>query len=202
MILPHQFFKPSNVFREMGILLTLDEDTAISRHRLARRIGVGTTMAHHYVTRLIGDGLVAMTGRTRRAARYTLTPAGRQRLEQLASQYAREMARLYLIAKQECRKRLLRLYDRGMRRIVLFGAAETGELALSAAKETPVQILGLVDNDREKQRTRLGDWSVEAPERIEQWHPDAVVITASRYADDIYEQIRHVERQGIHVEKL
>ncbi|WP_447972108.1 winged helix-turn-helix transcriptional regulator [Nitrospira sp. Kam-Ns4a] len=202
MDVPYRFFKPTVALRELRILAVLDEGRPISQHEVARRSGVGSTMAHHYIRRLIAQGLVAMTGKTNRTMRYAVTAAGRAYLETLGRHYAREMARLYRIAKQECRRRLLRLYERGLRRVVLFGAAETGELVCWAARETPIEVVGIVDNDRDRRRRGLGGLPVEAPEAIEAWRPDGVVITASRCAEEIERQIRHLETRGIAVARL
>lgn len=199
---PYRFFKPTTELRELRILSVLAEGGTVSQHEVARRSGLGSTMAHHYVRRLIGRGLVAMTGETNRTMRYAVTPAGTAYLDGLGRHYAREMARLYVIAKQECRRRLLRLAQRGWRRVVLFGAAETGELVYSAARDTPVEVVGIVDNDRDKRQARIGGLPVEAPDAIEGRRPDAVVITASRCADEIERQIRHLEQRGIGVARL
>jgi DNA-binding MarR family transcriptional regulator len=186
----------------MLILLALDEGKPVSQYSLAGDIGVGPTMAHHYVTRLIHQGLVSVQGENNRCMQYTLTEAGQRRVEQLGSEYAREMARLYRIAKVECRTRLLRLYGQGLRRVVLFGAAESGELAWSASQETPMTVLGVVDNDPLKHRAVIGGLLVESPEAIEGWHPDGVIIAASRCGDEIYRQIECLKDKGIAVSKL
>lgn len=199
---PYRFFRPTTALWELRILSTLAEGGAVSQHEVARRSGLGSTMAHHYVRRMIGQGFVAMTGETNRTMRYAVTDAGTAYLDGLGRQYAREMARLYLIAKQECRRRLLRLARRGWRRVVLFGAAETGELVCSAARDTPVEVVGIVDNDEDRRRGLVGGLPVEAPEAIEARRPDAVVITASRCADEIERQIRHLEQRGIGVARL
>lgn len=199
---PYRFFRPTTALWELRILATLAEGGAVSQHEVARRSGLGSTMAHHYVRRMIDGGLVAVTGETNRTMRYAVTDSGVAYLDGLSRQYAREMARLYLIAKQECRRRLLGLARRGWRRVVLFGAAETGELVCSAARDTPVEVVGIVDNDRQKRRARIGGLPVEAPDAIEARRPDAVVITASRCADEIERQVRHLRLRGIGVARL
>jgi hypothetical protein len=74
-------------------------------------------------------------------------------------EYASEIARMYSIAKTEVEKRLHLLWKEGVQAIVVFGAAETGELIYSAVKATPMRIVGWVDNDvaKHQQRFEEGD---------------------------------------------
>jgi FlaA1/EpsC-like NDP-sugar epimerase len=116
--------------------------------------------------------------------------------------YSREIARLYSIAKREVEKRLLQLHVEGIKEVVLFGAAETGELVYGAAKATPIKIVGWVDNDPEKQTMRFGEILVSSPSRIETFHPNAILIASSGKADEIRRQLHEFPQKGIAVVTL
>src|SRR5437870_6750001 len=142
-----EFLRPTKVMRELFVLLSLGEPQHLSQHELARKVGVSSSMANNYMKSLVGQGMVATSGHTNRTMKYAVTDKGNDRVARLMSMYSREIARLYSIAKREVEKRLEQLSGEGVKRVVLFGAAETGELVYGAAKACSINIVGWVDND-------------------------------------------------------
>jgi predicted transcriptional regulator len=199
---PLTFLRPTKAMRELFLLLSVQESQHLSQHQLARKIGVSSAMANNYMKDLIEHGLVMASGRTNRSMKYEVTAKGRDRLSALMSGYSKEIARLYSIAKLEVEKRLSQLYAQGLKKVVLFGAAETGELVYSAAKGTPMKIVGLVDNDVTKHRQLFGEISVSAPDTIESFSPDAVLIASSGNAEEILKQLDPLSQKGVAVVTL
>jgi predicted transcriptional regulator len=197
-----EFLRPTKVMRELFVLLSLGEPQHLSQHELARKVGVSNAMANNYMKSLVGQGMVARSGHTNRTMKYAVTRKGNGRLTGLMSLYSREIARLYSIAKQEVEKRLLQLHQQGIKTVVLFGAAETGELVYGAAKNTPLQIVGWVDNDPDKHQLRFGEIRVCAPSLIETFQPDAVLIASSGKAHEIRRQLQSFPQKGIAVVTL
>ena len=194
-----EFFHPTKAMRELFVLLSLDETEKMSQHELARKIGVSSSMANNYMKQVVGQGMVAASGHTNRTMKYAVTRKGNDQLARLMSRYSREIARLYSIAKREVEKRLLRLHEAGIKNVVLFGAAETGELVYAAAKNTPLRIVGWVDSDEAKHQVRFGEIRVSSPALIETFQPDAVLIASSGKADEIRRQLRRLPEKGIAV---
>jgi len=159
-------------------------------------------MAHNYIQALVKQGYVMTSGKTNRTMRYLVTASGRVRLAKLMRAYASEIARMYSIAKAEVEKRLHQLWKEGIQAVVVFGAAETGELIYSAVKATPMRIVGWVDNDVAKHQQRFGNLTVCPPDTIESCRPDAVLIASSGETEDIHRQLRHLSKKGITVVTL
>ena len=197
-----EFLRPTKVMRELFVLLSLGEPQHLSQHELARKIGVSSSMANNYMKTLVGQGMVLASGPTNRTMKYAVTAKGKDRVERLMSMYSREIARLYSIAKREVEKRLQQLHVEGIKRVVLFGAAETGELVYGAAKATPIKIVGWVDNDPEKQKMRFGEILVTSPARIETFSPDAILIASSGKTEEIRRQLHEFPEKGIAVVTL
>lgn len=181
---------------------SLAEMKQISQHELGRQIGVSSAMAHNYVQALVDLGYVRTSGETNRTMRYLVTATGRTRLALLMREYASEIARMYSVAKSEVEKRLHQLWDEGIQAVVVFGAAETGELIFSAMKATPMRIVGWVDNDIAKHQQRFGNLTVCPPDTIESCRPDAVLIASSGKTEEIHRQLRHLSKKGIAVVTL
>lgn len=199
---PLTFLRPTKMMRELFLLLSLQESQHLSQHELARRIGVSSAMANNYMKVLTDRGVVTASGRTNRSMKYEVTALGRERLDALMSGYSKEIARMYSIAKQEVERRLIQLHGQGLKQVVLFGAAETGELVYSAAKSTSMKIVGLVDNDVTKHRKLFGEISVSSPDTIESFHPDGVLIASSGNAEEILKQLNPLSQKGVAVVTL
>jgi len=197
-----EFLRPTKVMRELFVLLSLGEPQHLSQHELARKVGVSSSMANNYMKSLVGQGMVATSGHTNRTMKYAVTDKGNDRVARLMSMYSREIARLYSIAKREVENRLQQLHAEGMKKVVLFGAAETGELVYAAAKGTSIKIVGWVDNDPAKHQVRFGEILVSSPSLIETFQPDAVLIASSGEAYEIRRQLQTFPKRGIAVVTL
>ncbi len=197
-----RFFKPNRPSRELSLLLGFEQNPTMSQHDIARLAGISSSMAHNYVKAFVDQGLIQIHGTTNRTMRYVVTPAGQARTQELLAQYAEEVVHLYTLAKHECARKLQNLHRQGLCNVVLFGAAATGELVYNAAQQTPLRILGVVDNDPAKHHHRFGELEVLPPSVISRLRPDGVIITAFGRPDEIYEQIRHLQDDGIQVVRL
>ena len=109
---------------------------------------------------------------------------------------------IMMTGKEGPPQRLTELAGEGIKRLVLFGAATTGELVYQAARRTPVEIAAVVDNDSTKQGTPFGHLVVLAPSAIESFTPDGVLIAAFGRPDEIYQQIKHLKEKGIEIIRL
>jgi FlaA1/EpsC-like NDP-sugar epimerase len=159
-------------------------------------------MVNQYVSEMVHGGLIDVDGQNNRNLCYRLTPHGKCRKNELFFQCSREIIQLYGAIKQEFRRRLAQHHKEGIRRVVLFGGAETGEIAYNACKMVGIKVLGVVDNDPAKHGARLGDVQITGPWTIEDLRPHAVIITSFGHMDEIYEQVRYLEGKGIKIKRL
>jgi DNA-binding MarR family transcriptional regulator len=197
-----RFFKPNRFLRELFLLIGFEQNPALSQHDIARVAGISSSMAHNYVKYFVEQELITIEGKTNRTMRYLVTPTGKQRKQELLALYSEEVVHLYTIAKNEFEKKLRSLVQHGMNTAVLFGAAATGELVYNASLPTPLQIIGVVDNDPHKHHQKFGELEVLPPTVIESLHPDGVIITAFGKPDEIYAEIKHLQDQGIEIVRL
>jgi FlaA1/EpsC-like NDP-sugar epimerase len=174
----------------------------MSQHALGKEMGITGAMANVYMQALTRKKLVKVEGETNRQKQYFLTPKGNRRRRILLNEYITGVSDLYSTCKKEFEQRLRALYQKGLRRVVFFGAAETGEIAQQAAQHTGLEIVGIVDNDASKQGKKMGKIEVHSPEYIEELQPDAVVITALGHPDEIYRQLVPLKEKGIEIRKL
>ncbi len=197
-----KFLCPNQLFRELNMLVLIGDHPWMSQHSLAKNTGVSSAMANFYMKDLIQKKMVYAEGETNRQKRYFLTPKGKRRKRMLLNEYICGVSNLYSICKKEFEQRLRDIYRRGLRRVVFFGAAETGEIAYQAASNTELEILGIVDNDPKKHNRRMGETKVCSPECILDLNPDGVIITALGQTGEIYKQLCPLKQKGIQIKKL
>jgi DNA-binding MarR family transcriptional regulator len=196
------FFKSSPLLKRLLILMAIEENPHISQNNLAEDVGLTSSMVNNYIRELSKKGMISIKGKTNRTMSYNLTPKGLKEKMSLLIAYTIETTELYQDAKQEFAGKLKEVYDEGIHNVVLFGAGETAEILYNASKSLDIEIIGIVDNDPEKQGKLFGNLVVQPPGFIERIKPDGVIIASIGRQDEIYEQISPLIVKGISVRKI
>jgi len=197
-----KFFKSSPLLKRMLILTAIEENPHISQNNLAEEVGLTSSMVNNYIRELSKKGMISIKGKTNRTMSYNLTPKGLKEKMSLLIAYTIEITELYQDAKQEFAGTLQEVYDEGIHNVVLFGAGETAEILYNASKSLDLEIIGIVDNDPEKQGKLFGNLVVQPPGFIERIKPDGVIIASIGRQDEIYEQISPLTVKGISIRTI
>lgn len=141
------------------------------------------------VNRLLSDlvesGYVQVFNRGVRPFAYKVTDDGRRYERRLGlEQYSWALSSLRRL-EQRIRSKLRELKGRGVKRVVFYGAGEIMEATYRVARGVGLRVVGVVDDDPEKQGQRKGRLVVESPSAINELEPDAVLITMLRHAGEI-----------------
>lgn len=197
-----KFFKSSPLLKRLLILTAIEENPHISQNNLAEEVGLTSSMVNNYIRELSKKGMISIKGKTNRTMSYNLTPKGLKEKMSLLIAYTIETTELYQDAKQEFAGKLQEVYDEGIHNVVLFGAGETAEILYNASKSLDLEIIGIVDNDPEKQGKLFGNLVVQPPGFIERIKPDGVIIASIGRQDEIYEQISPLTVKGISIRTI
>jgi len=149
-------------------------------------------MVHRYIGELTSLGLLRIDGNTHRNFEYRLTEEGLRRRETLLFEATREVVQFYGLVKQEFHERLRVHANRGARRVVLFGAAETAEIVHAAAPMSEIEIVGIVDSDPQKHGEKIGNLTIRSPAAIRELEPDTVLITSFGHSEEIGRSLEHL----------
>jgi DNA-binding MarR family transcriptional regulator len=187
-----QFFRPGAALRELVLLFGIRQESRTTQSRLAKIAGIVPAMVNNYIKEFVAAGHVAVRGRTNRTMTYHLTDEGQARLAELLRRYLNEVVGLYIHAKDEIRSRLRQIADEGFRRVVFYGAAATGEIAVSVAHELGLDVAAIVDSDPRKHGTSINGLHVQPPETIAAAAPEVVVISSFGYQAQIRQRIRSI----------
>ena len=183
-------------------MVELQRGSNISQRVLARRLGVAVGTVNRLLNDLADAGFVEVFDRGVRPFAYRVTGDGERYQRQLSlEQYS---TALHSLRTHEDRIRTVlgELKDRGLRRVVFYGAGEVMEASYRVAYGLGLQVVGVVDDDVTKQGLRKGGLVVEPPGAINDLEPDAVVITTFRHAAEIQLKIDPSLRSSVELREI
>lgn len=198
------FLLPTKSFRRLTILLTLNHSPKVSQHKIAQETNLSSAMVNSYIRKLVDQGLIKISNLNNRDCTYQLTAAGKKELTRLLMEYSAEIVQFYAQTKNELSERVAMLLNgEGRTRVVLYGASETCELVLRAMENFPqATVAAIVDSLPEKHNTLFHGFTIKKPEDIATIKPDWVLITSYAKQDEIYEATKHLEKEGITIQRL
>ncbi len=198
-----QFFKPSRDGRVLAILDYLHRDSGLSQNRLGQRTHLSGAMINQYLRGLQDEHLINFQPVNGKSYRYTLTSQGEQTRRSMFSAYASETVHIYTALKNLVLEKLKHLSKKDPSNLVLFGAAETCEVVLTALRDTDVRIVAIVDNDSKKHGEIFHGHVISPPEVLNSIHCQAVVITSFGKQDEIYAQLEPIaQKKGLEIVRL
>lgn len=175
--------------RELQIMELLADQPESSQSLLAERVGLTAARVNAYIRAFSERGYL-VTEQKARGMAYRLTPEGRRCMAFHQVSYRAELVRLTRAARERFREFFRELSDRGVGRVVLYGAGETGEVMLDAlAGFDLVKVAAVVDDDPAKQGTRLHGVCVASPRALCEVDADAVVVTSITAAEEIRDRL-------------
>ncbi len=196
------FLSPTKQSRLLSMLFSIFEEPDASQHKIAANTDLSSSMVNNYIKLLKKEGLITIEGNTNRTKRYHLSESGRVMLRTSLLDYSAEIVRLYSSVKKEIANILREFYNEGIRTIMLFGVAETAEIVYAAAKQTSLEIIGVVDSDKMKQGAMFNGLEIRSPGAIQEIKPEAVVITSFGKQEEIYQQVQRISGNTIKIKKL
>jgi len=156
-----------------------------SQSALADRVGLTPARVNAYIRIFSERGHMVAEQKTRGMA-YRLTPEGRRFLAYHQVSYRAELVRLMRSARVRFREYFRELGDGGVRRVVLYGAGETGEVVLDALSGcAEPMVVAVLDDDRAKQGGTLHGVPVLDSAELGRLDADAVVVTSVARGDEI-----------------
>ncbi len=197
-----EFFQPSPLFRGLLILIEIEKDASITQKRLSNKVGLTSSMINNYLKDFVHEGIVEYRGETRRQTTYFLTPKGKQQMENLLKRYLQETVGLFKKGKEIFVDKIRHIADSGIKRVILFGALDTGEILFTACQALGLNIIGIVDSDTKKHGKEFFGRTILAPGQIKFLDPDAVIITSLGHGEEMYKSIKHLEEVGVKIIKL
>ena len=183
----------SSIGEENGhfpLLRALKHKGNVSQRALAEGLGMGTARVNRLLSELMDSGHLDVVDRNVRPFAYRLTDEGERYLRQLRHEHYRVVMDDYRRVRRRIGARLRELRQEGLHRVALYGAGEVMEVTLPLAEGAGLQVVGVVDDDTQKQGKASVAGEIKDPMELRELGVDGVVVTSFRYAGTILDRVR------------
>ncbi|MBU0569140.1 glycosyltransferase [bacterium] len=86
--------------------------------------------------------------------------------------------------------------------VLFYGVSEVAEITLRAAEEIGLEVIAMADKSIFKQGKIVLGKRVIPPHQIKELKPDGIIITSFSHQEEIHNDIKYLEQEGIKVIKL
>ena len=128
---------------EIDFLTELERGDVITQMSLAKRVSVSVGFVNALLKRAVKKGFVKVQAAPYKRYAYYLTPKGFQEKSRLVAEYLETSLGFFRLAKEQYAELFARAKTCGVDSFLLAGDGELIEIALLAASEADVEILGL-----------------------------------------------------------
>ena len=196
-------FKPSDSMRDLQLLEEIERNPRISQRELSHKFGIALGVTNACIKRMARKGLIRLKGFPPRRIAYYLTPKGFAEKTKLTLHFLSYNIQHYSQMKKLISKRLLEIQSSGARRILFYGVGDEMEVAYITLQGVNLTLVGIVDDDENKQGKELFGYRVRRPETIFSLRPEVVLITSLADAEKLSEGLKkRMDIKKIHIERL
>jgi len=192
-----QFFAPTPSQRELQILVEIERDPEVSQKELAIRVGLAPSMVNNYMKQLCDQEKVQKVGPNHKRITYHLTEAGRRMRDELLSQYLMEGLRLYSSLSEDLKRRLRRIQQDGISRVMLFGNTDACEAIGRAAHDVGLQVVQSADDSADARTAKVAVGLASGSAAID--GAQAALVTDGRKEEQGSRLLRGFREQGLPV---
>jgi len=176
----HMFFKPTPLYKEFMILDLVDKNNRITQREMSDELGSSLSMINGYLDEYEAKGFLKREYTNSKSITYIITEAGVERKKVLNIGFLNSSQLVYQEAKRNVVSFLNQLVANEYKKIVLYGAGEVAEIILQVIKEedsTGIEIVGVIDDNPEKQGSFIGNTKIIKLIEIEHYTFDGVFIS-------------------------
>lgn len=184
-----RFLKPTEQLRNLQLLEEISKDSTISQRRLSHRLGVALGVTNACLKKMGRKGHIKVKGINHKRIAYYLTPQGFTEKTRLTYHFLRYTVNYYTNLKRNIASKLDLISQSGIKRLLFYGAGEVMEVALICVNNTELELVGIVDNARNKQGKKILGFTIQNPEVIKSLKPEAILITSIRHRDEILQNL-------------
>jgi len=189
------FFKPTVLYKEFMILDLIEKDSNITQRSISDAIGVAVSMVNSYLDEYESKGYIIRKYRSTKTVEYFVTSTGLERRKLLNIWYLKSSHKVFISAKDNIMTFLNQVFERGYKKILLYGAGEVGQIILHTINEDntlPLEILGVIDDDKTKWGQRLFGKLIIAPTELENYEHDGIFISSYQHHSSIVNKLKQI----------
>jgi len=177
----NSFFKPTPLYKEFMILDLIEKNKDITQRHISDELGIAVSMVNKYLDEYEEKKLIKRKKYSTKTVEYFVTKKGIERKRYLNIGYLHSTQKLYDSAKENIVSFLDQMIDKGFKNILLYGAGEVAEILLQTIKtdnSIPINVLAVIDDDKDKQGQYLLTAKVISLDEINQIEHDGILISS------------------------
>jgi biotin operon repressor len=178
----------SKSLKTLQLLEAIAEERPTSQRELSDSLQVSLGMVNAFIKRLVKKGYCKVTTIPKNRVQYILTPSGAMEKTRLTYQYISSSYQYFKTASNRLHNLYDALQNQGATRIVFYGAGEFADIAYLSMTGTPLELIDVVDPDREGQR--FAHFRIKPFSRVQTDDYDILLITAVDHHKGILNAIR------------
>lgn len=137
---------------ELKTLLEIKDDPSLSQRSLAHKLNISLGLTNAILQNLIHRGWVKAQKMTGRKILYLITPKGMAQATNFIYDRVRETQQYYQYAKDLLTTHFTILYDKGVRRAVIYGTGQLAEIAYLSLLDSPLILHSILTDDSSKNK--------------------------------------------------
>ena len=153
-------------------------------------------MNNPYIENFVEKGLIKKKKHSTKTVECFVTKKGTERNKLLITKYLNASLNVYKSAKENIVKFLDQVIDKGFKNILLYSAGEVAEILLQTIiidKESPINVLGIIDDDVNKQIHMLLNTKIISIDDMKNIEHDGVLISSYTNNDLILEKLNQAK---------
>jgi len=183
------FQRPTEDLRNLQLLEEISRDSNASQRKLSEKLGVALGVTNACLKKMAKKGYIKIKGINHKRISYYLTPEGFTEKTRLTYHFLEYTVSYYINLKKNLSDKMKRISEQGVKRAVFYGAGDVMEVAFVISHEANIELLGIIDDDPQKQGTKKFNYTIGGPGEIKELKPDAIIVTSIRYKDKIIKNI-------------
>ncbi|MDY0277838.1 MAG: winged helix-turn-helix transcriptional regulator [Acholeplasma sp.] len=187
------FFKLTPLYKEFMLLDMIEKNSNITQRDMSATLGVALSMINSYLDIYEKNGLIRRKKHSTKTVEYFVTKKGVERKKLLNISYLNASLKVYKSAKSNIVKFLDQVIEKGFKNILLYGAGEVAEILLQSIisdKDIPIKIIGIIDDDVNKQNHTLLNTRIISIDDIKNINHDGILISSYTNNDLILSKLR------------
>ncbi len=192
----NQFFKSTPLYKEYLLLEAVEKNSDITQRELSRILSVAVSMINEYLDKVEKLGYLNKVYKSSKDVKYVITDKGKERVKLLNIQYLKSALNIYNQARRDITIFLNKIIKDGFKDIILYGAGDVSEIILQTLEfdqKLELNIVGIIDDDLEKQKTKLYSHQVMSLKDVSGIEHDGILI--STY---LHQQTIEAKLEAIH----
>ncbi len=133
--------------KHLDTLLELKEDPSLSQRSLAHKLNISLGLTNSILQNLIHRGLIKAKKMTGRKILYLITPKGIVQATNFIYDRVRETQHYYQYAKDLLTTHLTNLYNKGARKVVIYGTGQVAEITYLSLLDSPLKLHSILTDD-------------------------------------------------------